>query len=53
MASCFGGILFDPSVSEPEERADKPLNNYFPDMRKIQNVTLGNRSGLIVITAKR
>lgn len=45
-ASCFGDPWFDPMEEEEENnQGDKPV---FPDMTKIQNVTFGERSGIVI-----
>ena len=54
-ASCFGGPWFNPRARKrPDEddnydRSGPPAT--FPNMKDRQNVTLGKRSGLIVIQA--
>ena len=45
-ASCFGGEWFDPHDEEPESDSKVAV---FPNMKSMQRVTLGQRSGLIVI----
>ena len=54
MASCFGSPLFDP-LSEYDEGEDcvQKMDNYFPDMKNIKKLTLGKRSGLIVVEARQ
>jgi hypothetical protein len=56
MASDFGYPLFDPLAKEEESDSDKDenrLENFFPDMSAVKNVQWGNKSGLIVISARR
>lgn len=45
-ASCFGGAWFDPVTDEP---GDGDPVAVFPDMSSRQAVTLGKRSGVIVV----
>lgn len=51
--SCFGHDWFLVSAGEPEEDDDAPYNStktaVFPNMKNRQNVTLGRRSGVIVV----
>lgn len=49
MASCFGDAWFNPSRKQPNKEFPKAQ---FPNMKDKQNVTLGKRSGLLVITRK-
>jgi len=46
-ASCFGNEWFDPLKDEPEHKEVKEAK--FPNMKSIQNVTLGKRSGVIIL----
>lgn len=46
--SCFGHRWFDAREPQPEE--DTPKEAVFPNMKSRANVTMGPRSGLIVIT---
>jgi hypothetical protein len=46
-ASAYGQRWFDPRGGEPEE--ETPREAVFPDMSARKNVTLGRRSGLIVL----
>jgi hypothetical protein len=46
-ASCFGYAWFDPLLPMPE--SDGPKSAVFPDMTHRQKVTMGPRSGLIVL----
>lgn len=46
-ASCFGQDWFDPLKKQPESGDVKKA--VFPNMKDKQNVTLGPRSGLIVL----
>jgi hypothetical protein len=53
--SCFGKPWFDPLVvidSDEEEDEEQPTfgETDFPDMSAVKNMTLGPRSGVIVIT---
>jgi hypothetical protein len=57
-ASCFGGFWFDPghsaTIKDDEEREQYEENGIgikpdFPDMSSVASLTLGNRSGLIII----
>jgi len=45
-ASCYGHKWFDPLGPQPEMRGAKEV---FPDMKDRKNVTLGPRSGVIVL----
>lgn len=47
-ASCFGHSWFDADKEQPEY--DTPKDAVFPDMKNIKNVTMGERSGVILIT---
>lgn len=45
-----GGPWFDPTEDKPEEEeCSRVVNQVFPDMSDKKNVTLGQRSGLIVV----
>lgn len=46
--SCFGNEWFDTREPQPERDGNKTA--VFPDMKARQNVTLGKRSGTIVIS---
>lgn len=46
-ASAFGSSWFDPKQPEPEDLKTKEA--VFPDMKKVQNVTFGKRSGVVVV----
>jgi hypothetical protein len=46
-ASCFGNKWFNPLKKEPEHKDVKEAE--FPNMKAIQKVTLGKRSGVIVL----
>lgn len=49
-ASCYGHRWFNPMRREPQEHGDdKPT--VFPDMTNRQRVTLGKRSGVIMVSA--
>jgi hypothetical protein len=50
-ASCFGGNWFDPLSEENEdgERAESDVRTNFPNMKDRKNMTMGPRSGVIVI----
>ena len=52
-ASCFGKPWFDPRVKpdDDDEGDADGVRPEFPDMTERQNVTYGDRSGLIVIAA--
>lgn len=45
-ASCFGHEWFDPHGEQPEKEGQKTA---FPNMKDRQKVTLGERSGIIVV----
>lgn len=45
-ASCFGSAWYEPTEEPPE---DSRKSATFPNMKARQNVTLGDRSGLIVV----
>lgn len=47
-ASDFGHEWFDPTKPQPEDEA-LPKTAIFPDMSDKQNVTLGPRSGIIIL----
>lgn len=47
-ASCFGHKWFDPLLPEADLDDNGP-KEVFPNMKDRQNVTLGNRSGVIVV----
>lgn len=49
-ASYFGGQWFDPSKKQPERKTGYVK---FPNMRAIQKVDYGKRSGLIILTAAK
>lgn len=51
-ASCFGHEWFDPQKQQEDDGDDKGKVAVFPDMSDRKNVTMGPRSGLIVITPK-
>ena len=46
-ASCFGSAWFDPLKIEPKHEEKGGI--IFPNMKSIQKVTLGKRSGVIVM----
>jgi len=46
-ASCFGNKWFNPLKKEPKHKEVKEA--VFPNMKSIQKVTLGKRSGVIVM----
>lgn len=48
-ASCFGGKWFEAAGEQPED--DEEKTSVFPDMKDRKNVTLGERSGVIIIGA--
>ncbi len=49
-ASCFGKPWFNPLEKEPEDTGEFMGDKLvFPDMSDIQNVTLGPRSGIILV----
>lgn len=53
MASCFGYKLFDPlevQDESDEDEDDTKLENYFPDMKALQNIAYDNRSGALFIS---
>lgn len=51
MASGYGYSWFDPFKGGSEEKENYGVGDkiVFPDMRDIQNVTLGSRSGIILL----
>lgn len=53
-ASCFGSNWFDPRTEENEdgERDESNIPSEFPNMAERKNITMGNRSGVIFVTAK-
>lgn len=52
--SCFGGPWFDPLKPEPEyEELEDSKKVPFPNMKSRQKVTLGERSGVLVISAPK
>jgi len=51
--SVFGHAWFDAKLPRPENDSEQPKSAVFPDMTKRKNVTLGPRSGLIVIGGPR
>lgn len=57
MASNFGYPLFDPLAAEDDatedDREPVKMEGFFPDMKDIQNVTYGERSGVILISGTR
>lgn len=50
-ASCFGYEWFDPTQPQPEDD-DASKSAAFPDMTEQQNVTMGKRSGIMLITSR-
>lgn len=55
-ASCFGHAWFDPTKSDEDddaERDDSGPKVPFPNMKERQNVTMGKRSGLLIIGMPR
>lgn len=58
MSSCLGGPLFDPLKTAEEESDEEGKDNtkmedYFPDMKDIQNIAYDNRSGALFISVAR
>lgn len=56
MASNFGYPLYDPIAEHQDEGEDDDepkMENYFPDMKNVQNITFGKRSGVIIFQAPR
>lgn len=51
MASCFGGPLYSPErdLEDVERDEDEGPRPDWPDMSKVQNVSFGANSGLIVV----
>lgn len=49
-ASRFGSTWFDPNLPEPEDLDRKVA--IFPNMKSVQRVTLGKRSGVIVLVTR-
>ena len=50
--SGFGGKWFDAGKPEPENEDGSDKSALFPNMKSKQNVTLGPRSGLFIVTAR-
>lgn len=50
--SIFGHKWFDPMVEQDPELEEGASKEVFPNMKAVQNVTLGKRSGLLVVSAK-
>ncbi|KKN32520.1 hypothetical protein LCGC14_0812850 [marine sediment metagenome] len=55
MASCFGYDWFDPTEPEPEDSCDdeKDKATIFPNMKDVQNVSFGDRSGVIILSVAK
>lgn len=49
-ASCYGGDWFDPLKKEPNHDDEEKVVD-FPDMQDKQKVTLGERSGIILVSS--
>ena len=47
-ACCFGHAWFDPNQKQPDDDSEDKLT-IFPDMTARQKVTMGKRSGVIVV----
>lgn len=51
-ASCFGREWYDPK-NTPEDEFDGPKTAVFPNMKLVQNVDFGKRSGLLFVGEKK